>query len=29
MNTPQDGLTTTASVETLKQLIDKNLKLMK
>ena len=29
MNTPQDGLTTTASVETLKKLIDKNLKLMK
>ena len=26
MNTPQDGLTTTASVETLKRLIDKNLK---
>lgn len=29
MNTPQDGLTTTASVETLKKLIDKNLKLIK
>ena len=28
MNTPQDGFTTTASVETLKKLIDKNLKLM-
>ena len=26
MNTPEDGLTTTASVETLKKLIDKNLK---
>lgn len=25
MNTPEDGLTTTASVETLKKLIDKNL----
>ena len=28
MNTPQDGFTTTASVETLKKLIDKNLKMM-
>ena len=27
MNTPEDGLTTSASVETLKKLIDKNLKL--
>lgn len=26
MNTPEDGLTTTASVETLKKLIEKNLK---
>lgn len=26
INTPEDGLTTTASVETLKKLIDKNLK---
>lgn len=26
MNTPEDGLTTSASVETLKKLIDKNLK---
>ena len=25
MNTPEDGLTTSASVETLKKLIDKNL----
>ena len=29
MNTPKDGLTTTASVETLKKLIDKNMKIMK
>ena len=29
MNTPEDGLTTTASVETLKKLIDKNMKTMK
>ena len=28
MNTPQDGLTTTASVETLKRLIDKNKQLL-
>ena len=27
MNTPEDGLTTTASVETLKKLIDKNMSL--
>lgn len=29
MNTPADGLTTTASVETLKKLIDRNLPLLK
>ena len=29
MNTPTDGCTTTASVETLKKLIDKNMKIMK
>lgn len=29
MNTPEDGLTTSASVETMKQLIDKNLKIRK
>lgn len=29
LNTPADGLTTAASVETLKRLIDKNMKLMK
>lgn len=29
MNTPEDGLTTTASVETLKKLIDRNMKTMK
>lgn len=28
MHTPQDGLCSSASVEALKQLIDKNLKLM-
>ena len=28
MNTPEDGLTTTASVETLKKMIDRNMKLM-
>lgn len=28
LNTPADGLTTTASVETLKQLIDRNMKVM-
>jgi len=27
MNTPVDGLSSSASVETLKKLIDKNLKL--
>ncbi|MGG6548886.1 UNVERIFIED_CONTAM: glycosidase, partial [Prevotella sp. 15_C9] len=27
MNTPDDGLSSSASVETLKKLIDKNLKL--
>jgi 4-O-beta-D-mannosyl-D-glucose phosphorylase len=27
-NTPVDGLTTTASVETLKKLIDKNKKVL-
>ena len=29
LNTPADGFTTSASVETLKKLIDKNMKLMK
>ena len=29
LNTPEDGLTTTASVETLKKLIDHNMKLLK
>ena len=29
MNTPADGLSSSASVETLKKLIDKNLKIMK
>ena len=29
MNTPTDGLNSSASVETLKRLIDKNLKLLK
>lgn len=29
MNTPEDGLSTTASVETLKRLIDKNMTVMK
>lgn len=29
MNTPKDGLSTTASVETLKRLIDKNMSIMK
>lgn len=29
LNTPQDGLNSSASVETLKKLIEKNLKLMK
>ena len=29
MNTPADGLNSSASVETLKRLIDKNLKLLK
>ena len=28
MNTPSDGLTTASSVETLKALIDKNLKII-
>ena len=28
MNTPADGLTTASSVETLKALIDKNMKIM-
>lgn len=28
MNTPQDGLSTSASVETLKELIEKNLKIL-
>jgi hypothetical protein len=29
MNTPADGLSSSASVETLKKLIDKNLQIMK
>lgn len=29
MNTPEDGLSTSASVETLKKLIDRNLAIMK
>ncbi len=29
MNTPTDGFTTTASVETLKKLIDKNMRILK
>ena len=28
LNTPEDGLTTTASVETLKKMIDNNLKIL-
>ena len=29
MNTPEDGLTTSHSVETIKALIDKNMEIMK
>ena len=29
MNTPVDGLSSSASVDTLKRLIDKNLELLK
>lgn len=29
MNTPEDGLSTSASVETLKKLIDRNMAIMK
>ena len=29
LNTPADGLSTSASVETLKRMIDRNMKIMK